>query len=334
MADAPAPSAEEEVAPCSLMTSTSVLPPAEEESKPEKFSDMWERLKEEGWSYKKGTGLVAWLYCKPGCDSLKDAKKNADYFETETAVMCFVQGKPIEEEIAPQKRKRVATARMVMDEPDEEASPKKAKKKGKKAGPKKEKKNTGPKKAKTAYNLYTNSVRPGLVEEAKNAGQQHSPTEMTKTISDKWKSLPSGEKQPFMDQSKADKERYTNELAAFKEAHPELFVKEETPAKPENKSPMSRFTVKGAALPQAPFALSTISSSSPSKNKKAKAKGRKKPNKLIGMSLLEPYPALKENDEVQLKAVLSKLQGGNEKQLGDIHYYKSNVCVHMIFLYV
>ena len=35
-----------------------------EQPEEENFAVLWPKLKEQGWSYKNGTGLVAWIYCR------------------------------------------------------------------------------------------------------------------------------------------------------------------------------------------------------------------------------------------------------------------------------
>ena len=113
----------------------------EEEKKELSFGELWTNLKEEGWTYKKGTGLVAWLYCKPGVD-IKTAKKDVEYFETEAAVLASIYGKPIVEE--PQKRKR-STKNLVLDDADEDSEG---------TSKKKARQQKGPKKPPTAYALF------------------------------------------------------------------------------------------------------------------------------------------------------------------------------------
>jgi hypothetical protein len=119
-------------------------------------------------------------------------------------------------------------------------------------------------------------------------------------VQEKWQQLSAEQKEPFETLSKEDKVRYAKEMEAFKEAHPELC---ESASNSGPSNPMSKFTVKGLALPKGPFSLSTISP-----NETKKAKKSKKPKVLLSIKLLEPLPPLKGSDKLQIVALMSKLQ--------------------------
>lgn len=59
----------------------------------------------------------------------------------------------------------------------------------------------------SAYLFFCNKVR----SEVKAENPDKKPTEVTKIIGEKWKSLSTEEKTPFVEQAKVDKERYTKE---------------------------------------------------------------------------------------------------------------------------
>ena len=49
-------------------------------------------LKKRGWTYKKASNeLVEFIYVRPGVTNIQRAEKNEDYFESETAVLKWVE---------------------------------------------------------------------------------------------------------------------------------------------------------------------------------------------------------------------------------------------------
>ena len=67
--------------------------------------------------------------------------------------------------------------------------------------------------AKSAYLCFTQKARAEVVEN--NPGKQ--PKEIMKILGDKWKALSSGDKEEFVELANKDKERYKQEMKAFKE---------------------------------------------------------------------------------------------------------------------
>ena len=79
----------------------------EEERLPRVFSALWKELRSRGWKYAKGSGLVSWIWLKPGANA-KTGTKGVDFFESEAEIMRYIHGDAGEyEEVAPTGRRAV-----------------------------------------------------------------------------------------------------------------------------------------------------------------------------------------------------------------------------------
>jgi hypothetical protein len=63
-----------------------------QEDEPQTFNEVWRELRKAGWTHRNGKGLVAWLYLRPGVKGkLADLRLGEDYFDSEAAVLAFVE---------------------------------------------------------------------------------------------------------------------------------------------------------------------------------------------------------------------------------------------------
>jgi len=101
---------------------------------------------------------------------------------------------------------------------------------------------TKPKRAPSAYFLFANSVRPGLMEENKKANSGKTKVaEVAKAISELWAKLEDKEKAKFEEQAKQGKEQQAVEMQAYKEASDPLSVLKEKYADLIPKKPSSAY---------------------------------------------------------------------------------------------
>jgi hypothetical protein len=156
----------------------------EEDTGPKDFNELWPSLKAEGWTYKNGGGLVAWLYLPPGLKSIKGAKEGVDYWSslTEDALFSHVTGKPMPvQEIVEETGRRARTSRKTdryVDEVSLENKPKRkrASNDDEHQGSGKKQRPNIPKKPASAYACFARTMRPKLMEATEDAdlnGQVH-----------------------------------------------------------------------------------------------------------------------------------------------------------------
>jgi structure-specific recognition protein 1 len=108
-----------------------------------------------------------------------------------------------EKKVPGEKRVRGPTKPRAPKEPKEKKAPGKKKKKDKDA----------PKGARGAYILFTSAMRATVVEENPTLKV----TEVMKELAERWKKLDDAAKEPFNEQARADKERYNQEMVAYKQ---------------------------------------------------------------------------------------------------------------------
>jgi hypothetical protein len=107
---------------------------------------------------------------------------------------------------------------------DEKASKKKKHSSGKKGGhgdkpaKKRAKKDpNAPKRAKTAYIIFTEENRAAVTEELKRTrGAEFENKSVLKELGRQWKELPAEAKKPYAEKALADKKRYETQLATYK----------------------------------------------------------------------------------------------------------------------
>ena len=65
------------------------------ENREEKQLWSFKELKSQGWTYCKGTGLVSYIYCRPGFNSnnIKDGIAGEDYFLNEEEIRVWYEEK-------------------------------------------------------------------------------------------------------------------------------------------------------------------------------------------------------------------------------------------------
>jgi hypothetical protein len=198
---------------------------AEPTEGPANFNELWPTLLASGWTYKSGNGLISWYYLKPGVKGIKGAKEGQDYWTsaTEDALWSHVTGKPMPaEEIVEETGRRARTSRKTdryVDEvsltgQDESKTKRKRAVDGDYKSDKKQRP-TVPKRAASAYTCFARTMRPKLASAAEDAD------DIPMQLSTLWKEANAEEKQPFVDEAQADKERYTSEMEEFMEENPD-----------------------------------------------------------------------------------------------------------------
>jgi len=103
---------------------------------------------------------------------------------------------------------------------------------------KKTKDPNAPKRPLSAYMFYSKDVR----EDTKSENPDATFGELGKILGSKWSGLSEEEKAPYHDQAAKDKERYTEEQAAYAEKNPDA-----VPAKKEKKAPAAKKPKKKSA---------------------------------------------------------------------------------------
>jgi len=83
---------------------------------------------------------------------------------------------------------------------------------------KKKKDPNAPKRAMSAYLLYTQEQRPFVKADMEKSGEKVKVTEIMKALAAKWKALTEREKEPYEKKAKAEKERYEIEMKSYRPA--------------------------------------------------------------------------------------------------------------------
>ena len=196
----------------------------EDEPLPTSFRPLWRTLRDRGWSYARGKGLVSWCWLKPGA-TVKCGVKGVDYFESERELMIHVLGRdavPDEDDVESGKRRRVKAPERfeAVDFRSEDcALSDHGSDYGEEDEPRPRKRAAGeqptahqrPKRAKNAYAFYA-SHAVGLLKAAEPAAAH---SELLKRAAAAWKVLPAQDKTQFVQMATEDKKRFDREMAAF-----------------------------------------------------------------------------------------------------------------------
>jgi len=157
---------------------------------------------------------------------------------------------------------------------------------------------TKPKRAPTAYFLFADSVRPGLMEENKKANSGKAKVaEVAKAIGELWKKLGDKEKAKFEEQAKEGKDKQAVEMQAYKEANrdPLTVLKEKYADLIPKKPPTSAYWI---------YAQDEASRSKAEKS--LKDAGEEASHKKITIKLGEMWKALSETDKAPFEKLLKK----------------------------
>ena len=206
-----------------------------EERLPRVFSALWKELRSRGWKYAKGSGLVSWIWLKPGANA-KTGKKGVDFFESEAEIMRYIHGDAGKyEEEAPTGRRAVKAPQRFeantwdRDELSDHGSDigedgesgggagKRKRGSGSSSGKKKARGPKPPKRTRSAYAMFTRAALAEL-----RASQPETPhAQLMALAAAKWKDMGIEERLPFTREALDDKKRYEEEFAAFAVEHPE-----------------------------------------------------------------------------------------------------------------
>jgi len=200
-----------------------------EDALPTTFAPLWRELRDRGWTYARGKGLVSWCWLKPG-KTVKTGKRGEDYFESEADLMRHVLGDAApatdDLEVEGGKRRRVKAPERfeVTDFRSEDAvlsdhgsdygsdgEGARPKKKRTTAEHPKAAANKRPKRARNSYAYYVSHAIGALRAAEPSAARG----ELMQRAQEAWKVMDVAARRPFEQQAAEDKQRFDREIAAF-----------------------------------------------------------------------------------------------------------------------